>query len=1342
MGILDTAFAGAQARLTANIAADRRRAEQRESLLASPARLDKLVADTALRFAPTSKQPKYRKTALRTQAVDKAVPGGHPMKGYATELAARFRGVLKSGQFDDYSTSEILDTLATGMLVGEDRKGKSRLTGSYKHYREATARDPLNLFGALDRKGKLVEPPGYSQWRTQTHKKEVAKLKGESFFATDAEIAVAGGVGFGVGAVVGAVTGPAALPVAGITAASFMLAEMVAKPIQSVIHRTEWYRSNMHSDSIIDKVQAIGTDMATYVAAERGLNKAIGKVTAETFGALAKYDAGSILKKAGKVKVAKAGVKDADVAQVIEKKALEHWQYAEVIDPELEYQYKIAKTVLKERGVKALPAPVKALPSPKQSVNSMSYKPTGPVSPEESTKALMNLRYDEFIDKVFADPSGPGQGAMKALADQNALEYWQNANAYAKQIIAYAKSVSKVDAKSIYNMDAVSADITRRLARLNAGMKVKTPAELLEAEASLEAMWKSQFGPAETLPDFLKMQTPSIANVKGDLLRRSDGLPMYLQRQLPAMDIADNARKNNVLAFKMFGIGAGAILAFSAVEPKEVEAGMLGTAAKNLLKSGLIAEMVEEGQMILKPSNIQKGIKFATGTAGEYFAKNAGKYLNKKATTNMLYNKMSPYQVFNTVMQQGKGVMVNPAVLKASNFMAELTNTNNASRVLLNILDRSGIKSEYSKINKAVKPLLKLAGDEFEYNWRLANVKTIEKDVAKLLKRYAKGEVSVVEDELNVMRAELDSNASIIKRLKPSVASYYKQHDSIMQGLAKDSSSVRVSLALDGTEKYPWLNSMLTADDKAAAGRLRQLLDTYKTRFIDRGIPVIEKNYFPHKLHPEVLKQMRGVDDMRLDAHAFSKFYQRNNPNSRPLLPDIAETMRYYIRDSEARLQNLDFWKFGGWKQVMYSDLVQNNEGLREAFKALYNGTNPAIWGMGNKVAAHYANFEVWKRLFLSPSAGFKHALKVFATIATTSPEHILPAVYNSSKHLMRKSLDIPYIGKGLVAMGMKRSVQTKLVDDMFKSMIHTQNMRALIVDSSMEIPEATWKGIQRVTRKAQDIGSFFINTSEMFDRGVSLSAGLGMAAKRGMTPEQSAYGIYSYILNNNFLSREFNPLWLKNPKLRALFMFQSTVFKIWERRSVMAARTGRTYKAVFNGIKTEVNADNAGDVLKQLRNVRTWLKTGEQELKANLFIDALNAETDFFGTPIAHQFVKDIAVAGGLTYGAAVGADMALQHHFFHIPFLDTRDTQATLALNPAIQAGLRAWGQREANDDEFLFTTFLQHWLGSNAAVPITFNKFHRLQVDDIPDIYGDDKLSSLRYFLAIPTRHHGRD
>ncbi len=106
--LIQQAFAGGQARLNAKIAASNKRYAAWDKLLANPSKIDKMVADTALQFSPTAKKPKYRKTALRVQAVDKAMPSDHPMRGFATNLEKQFVGIIRSGKATDYSRTNVI----------------------------------------------------------------------------------------------------------------------------------------------------------------------------------------------------------------------------------------------------------------------------------------------------------------------------------------------------------------------------------------------------------------------------------------------------------------------------------------------------------------------------------------------------------------------------------------------------------------------------------------------------------------------------------------------------------------------------------------------------------------------------------------------------------------------------------------------------------------------------------------------------------------------------------------------------------------------------------------------------------------------------------------------------------------------------------------------------------------------------------------------------------------------------------------------------------------------------------------------------------------------------------
>ena len=94
-------------------------------------------------------------------------------------------------------------------------------------------------------------------------------------------------------------------------------------------------------------------------------------------------------------------------------------------------------------------------------------------------------------------------------------------------------------------------------------------------------------------------------------------------------------------------------------------------------------------------------------------------------------------------------------------------------------------------------------------------------------------------------------------------------------------------------------------------------------------------------------------------------FYRRSK-NSRPLLPDIEDTMRSYVSDTERRIQQQTFAK--DWEPV--KKRVQGMPILHEAFEELERGVNPVANTPGNRLANFYSSFEVFKRLFLTHLQG------------------------------------------------------------------------------------------------------------------------------------------------------------------------------------------------------------------------------------------------------------------------------------------------------------------------------------------------------------------------------------
>jgi hypothetical protein len=315
--------------------------------------------------------------------------------------------------------------------------------------------------------------------------------------------------------------------------------------------------------------------------------------------------------------------------------------------------------------------------------------------------------------------------------------------------------------------------------------------------------------------------------------------------------------------------------------------------------------------------------------------------------------------------------------------------------------------------------------------------------------------------------------------------------------------------------------------------------------------------------------------------------------------------------------------------------------------------------------------------------------------------------------------------------------IQNQIIDDMIKSLIHTNKLTSIMGDwdlTSLASQRGLGATFDNMLRSVSQRAGVLTGAIEAFDRGHSVLAASEMALKRGMTASQAAYGIYDTILKNNFLGGALNPSWMKDPKLRAIFLFQNTPFKIWERRLVNAYRTGNSIKLAGK----ELKGSSLGDTIEQMKGLKELIRAGEQQFKSNLIVDAMNTEKDFFGTPVARQLVKEIAMSG-LIVGAAGYLGLDLMPQVGHVPFLRLDRREATLNTAPVIKGALTTLVNRhqaglDGKEPEFFVTDFVKNWLGSNGIVPITMHKLLRIGDNDIPDIYKD---SPMQYFFSVPAK-----
>jgi len=598
--------------------------------------------------------------------------------------------------------------------------------------------------------------------------------------------------------------------------------------------------------------------------------------------------------------------------------------------------------------------------------------------------------------------------------------------------------------------------------------------------------------------------------------------------------------------------------------------------------------------------------------------------------------------------------------------------------------------------------------------------------------------------------AELEVTA---KELAPKVAEFRAEHERLMKGLAPKYSSVRVSLAAEDTADFihrPWLKKMLTPEEKMAVTRIKDFHNTYAERMKAVGSDTIEHRPFVHHaFHPAwdrkgIEKAMKVLDTSVSDVFPYTKFHRRTL-FSEQMVPDIVHNMQRYIPDAERRIGWKHFWgkgKKGSWWDLAGSNTVRSSTPLTEFFQRLKDSSVPHPMTTGNKLANTYSALEVMRLLAFSPSVPFKHVFKLIGTASTLGIREAGSQAIDSAITAHRLWKNSPGVRRVYSKFGVKGGGRKKLLDDVRYSYLHQGRLLNNIAD--MEIgytvaPGYTGK-LDNILNRINKPGSVPIRAIEAWDRTISFNAAMEMAAKRGMTAQQATFGIYSTVLKNNFLSGPLNPAWMQHPKIRALFLFQNTAFKIMERRLVTAAKTGRAVKLAWKDGKTVIKNEGIGEALKQLADVRRFVKSGEHEFKRNLIADALGSQRDFNGNSIVRQFMRETLLAGSIISGGAyLGVDF--MPHTAHVPFLVHGRGDPTLAISPAAKASIKTfedWKDEDAEDRDFIVSAFLKNWLGSTKGIPNVVNKTLRISDKDIPAIYEEGKFPPwLKYLFSVPGR-----
>lgn len=673
----------------------------------------------------------------------------------------------------------------------------------------------------------------------------------------------------------------------------------------------------------------------------------------------------------------------------------------------------------------------------------------------------------------------------------------------------------------------------------------------------------------------------------------------------------------------------------------------------------------------------------------------------------------------------------NPMVEIASKMTAAINDTAAARSVYKNILmDVKGANPLQNKIAReeaiaALRPVQEKYQKPFALLGHAKGmVKELEKRIVSNEKKAAKG-VGDFAAENEQLSKELSKFRGIVTDNEAALAGHQADWEAAVKPLAAKHASTRIALAVENDAAFsqmPWLRGMLTAEETEAVAHLKGMMQEIGGRVENAGGRAIkDAPYIHHAIHPahDFAAIKEALADVAVDVQGspiYSKFHSRML-GSKQMVPEVEYIMEKYLPDINKRIHMTEFWKKGGWEKHA-NEVSKHNEALAVFWNTVRDGFKPHESTFMNKVAKHYTSFEVMRLLAGSASVPFKHAVKVSASLAqfplTTSVRTVPKAVKAAIKIGVNRAYNDSWMLKKLGAK-VTLTEQEQLIDSLTKQGTYIESIADLNIG---DIPK---RGVMAVINKINEVGSIPVRGIELFDRAVSTIGGMEVAAKNGMTPQQGIDAVMKTILQSNFLGANQNPAWLRNPKIRAMMMFQGTPFKIAERRLEVAMAAKRSVTSAMK------------ETYRQLQNIKADVREGETLFKAELIKDALLSEKDQFGTAYSKIFMKE-ALGLGAFVGLGYQANLDLSSAAFHVPLVRFEKTGPTVAMNPVLQEAYRTSAYQD-KDDFWLSQFFTNYFKG--VGLSNTYTKAMRLSSGDIPARYVNADNPELAYLFAIPAK-----
>jgi len=471
-----------------------------------------------------------------------------------------------------------------------------------------------------------------------------------------------------------------------------------------------------------------------------------------------------------------------------------------------------------------------------------------------------------------------------------------------------------------------------------------------------------------------------------------------------------------------------------------------------------------------------------------------------------------------------------PVIDAMEGHMSMATNVFNQRRWKKSLL--KSVKETDVEISEALNPVYEKYKDVLNKRsevYRRINLKT------EKVRRIAKGpRKEQLKKELKNLRGDIKAAN---KKLKPMMMDY----DVAVYDLAKNNADVRI--ALNAGDSLP-KGIEMSAEEIRISEQIRNYMEAAREHLDAVGIPTIKDRAYMTRLWSKLMEDPK-------DAQFAERFFKRfkKTPTVMKFMSQLPEGRIWYpsahgIMDAYIPLLNrkLAYQPFlNRWSEFIEVDAppkVRNY--MRDWMDANLYKRSEHILEKGVNAAV---SFEYARLIGLSLSVGFKHLLKLPATMARYD------AITNVKA--MVKTFKIP----GQVLKEKMGGVPKGRELDVLRSYLFGRD----IVRAMDEIPS-----MKETTSRFKQLIAQPTVAIEAFDNGVSILAGVISGAEKGLDVRTVQRAIWRTVLDTNFRGQWDQMLWQKRWYARAATMFQLTPFKLAEYKWQMIERAAKGQRDAF----------------------------------------------------------------------------------------------------------------------------------------------------------------------------------